>query len=44
LAVSLSLAVFFDAKARREELWLRQQFPDYDRYARQVRRFIPWVY
>ncbi|HZL42240.1 MAG TPA: isoprenylcysteine carboxylmethyltransferase family protein [Verrucomicrobiae bacterium] len=44
LAASLVMAVFFDAKARREEHWLRQQFPDYDRYAQQVRRFIPWVY
>jgi protein-S-isoprenylcysteine O-methyltransferase Ste14 len=44
LAASLALAVFFDAKARREERWLRQQFPDYDRYAQRVRRFIPWVY
>ena len=44
LAASLALAVFFDAKARREERWLRQQFPDYDCYAQHVRRFIPWVY
>lgn len=44
LAASLVLAVFFDAKARREERWLRQQFPNYDRYAQRVRRFIPWIY
>jgi protein-S-isoprenylcysteine O-methyltransferase Ste14 len=44
LAASLALALFFDAKARREERWLRQQFPDYDRYAQHVRRFIPWIY
>ena len=44
LAASLALAVFFDAKARREERWLRQQFPDYNHYARRVRRFIPWIY
>ena len=44
LAAALALAVFFDAKARREERWLRQQFPDYCRYAQQVRRFIPWIY
>ena len=44
LAVSLALAVFFDAKARHEERWLRQQFPDYLRYERRVRRFIPWIY
>ncbi|MCI0537486.1 MAG: isoprenylcysteine carboxylmethyltransferase family protein, partial [Verrucomicrobiales bacterium] len=44
LAVSLLLALFFDAKARHEERWLRQQFPDYARYEQRVRRFIPWIY
>lgn len=44
LAASLVLAVFFDAKARREERWLREQFPDYDCYAQRVRRFIPGIY
>lgn len=44
LAVSLGLGVFFDAKARHEELWLRQQFPEYEGYERRVRRFIPWIY
>ena len=44
LAVSLVLAIFFDAKARHEENWLRQKFPDYAGYAQKVCRFIPWVY
>ena len=44
LAVSLLLALFFDAKARHEERWLRQQFPDYACYEQRVRRFIPWIY
>jgi protein-S-isoprenylcysteine O-methyltransferase Ste14 len=44
LAVSLLLAFFFDAKARHEECWLRQQFPGYAGYERRVRRFIPWIY
>jgi protein-S-isoprenylcysteine O-methyltransferase Ste14 len=44
LAVSLVLAIFFDAKARHEERWLRQQFPEYADYERCVRRFIPWIY
>ena len=44
LAVSLVLGVFFGAKARHEECWLRQQFPDYAGYERRVRRFIPWIY
>ena len=41
---SLALAIFFDAKARKEERHLRIQFPDYADYERRVRRFIPWVY
>ena len=44
LTVSLCLAVFFDAKARHEERWLRQKFPKYAGYERRVRRFIPWIY
>ena len=44
LVASVALGVFFDAKARHEERWLRQQFPDYAGYERQVRRFIPWIY
>jgi len=44
LVVSLALAFFFDAKARHEERWLRQQFADYAGYERRVRRFIPWIY
>jgi protein-S-isoprenylcysteine O-methyltransferase Ste14 len=44
LAVALVLAIFFDAKARWEERWLRQKFQDYADYERRVRRFIPWIY
>ena len=44
LAAALALAPLFDAKARREERWLREQFPEYATYERRVRRFIPWVY
>jgi protein-S-isoprenylcysteine O-methyltransferase Ste14 len=44
IAASVVLAVFFDAKARREERWMRRQFPDYARYEQRVRRFIPWIY
>jgi protein-S-isoprenylcysteine O-methyltransferase Ste14 len=44
LGVALALGVFFDAKARREERWLRAQFCDYAEYARRVCRFVPWVY
>jgi protein-S-isoprenylcysteine O-methyltransferase Ste14 len=44
LATSLILAKFFDAKARHEERWLRQKYPEYASYERRVRRFIPWIY
>lgn len=32
------LALFFDRKARREEQWLREQYPGYDAYTERVRR------
>jgi len=44
LLAGLALALLFDGKARREEHWLRQQFPEYSAYERKVRRFVPWVY
>jgi protein-S-isoprenylcysteine O-methyltransferase Ste14 len=44
LLAGLALAPLFDAKARHEERWLRQQFPEYADYERRVRRFIPWIY
>lgn len=44
LIASLAMGVFLDAKARHEEQWLREQFPDYTAYEQRVRRFIPWIY
>jgi protein-S-isoprenylcysteine O-methyltransferase Ste14 len=44
LVAALALAPLFDAKARREERWLRERFPEYSAYEQRVRRFIPWVY
>ncbi len=44
LAATLALSVYFDAKARREELALRRRFPAYADYQRRVRRFVPWIY
>ena len=44
LLAALALAPLFDAKARREERWLRQKFPEYAGYERRVRRFVPWIY
>jgi protein-S-isoprenylcysteine O-methyltransferase Ste14 len=44
LLAALALGPFFDAKARREERWLRQKFAKYSDYEKKVRRFVPWVY
>jgi protein-S-isoprenylcysteine O-methyltransferase Ste14 len=44
LLAALALAPLFDAKARHEERWLRQEFPEYSSYEQRVRRFVPWIY
>jgi len=36
--------VFLDAKARSEEVRLREKFSSYGAYADKVKRIIPWVY
>jgi len=41
---SLGVLVFFRLKSAREEVWLRQRYPGYDEYARNVRRLIPFLY
>ena len=39
------LALLFDLKARREEAWLIERFPEYAAYrAHTPRRFVPWLY
>jgi protein-S-isoprenylcysteine O-methyltransferase Ste14 len=42
LVAAAFLIPFFLAKARREERWLRETFPEYADYERQVRGFVPW--
>ncbi|HEY0847213.1 MAG TPA: isoprenylcysteine carboxylmethyltransferase family protein [Noviherbaspirillum sp.] len=44
MALTVVLFVFFDRKARREEQWLMEKYPDYAAYRRRVRRLIPWIY
>ncbi len=44
LILSMLLCVILDAKARLEERWLKEKFPDYTDYTKRVRRFVPWVY
>jgi protein-S-isoprenylcysteine O-methyltransferase Ste14 len=41
---ALTLAVFFDLKSRREEIWLAERFPDYLDYRNRTRRLLPWLY
>jgi len=41
---TLLLLGLFDLKARREERFLAERFPDYAGYQKRVRRLIPWVY
>jgi protein-S-isoprenylcysteine O-methyltransferase Ste14 len=38
LVVGLVALQYFDAKARAEERWLMERYPEYQRYARYVRR------
>jgi protein-S-isoprenylcysteine O-methyltransferase Ste14 len=38
LIVGLAARQYFEAKARAEEVWLRDRYPDYRRYALTVRR------
>jgi protein-S-isoprenylcysteine O-methyltransferase Ste14 len=44
LALTAVLIFFFDLKSRQEEAWLRQRYPAYATYQKQVRKLIPWIY
>lgn len=44
LLFTAALAVVLDLKARREEIWLRQQYAGYADYAARTKKFIPLVY
>lgn len=41
---AIALFIFFDAKARKEEVWLTEKFPLYANYRISVKKLIPWVY
>jgi protein-S-isoprenylcysteine O-methyltransferase Ste14 len=44
-AFTILLAAFFELKARREERWLVERYPEYEAYrARTRRRFVPWLF
>jgi protein-S-isoprenylcysteine O-methyltransferase Ste14 len=44
LALTAVLGLLLDQKARREEAWLAQRFPEYGEYRQRVRKLIPWLY
>jgi len=44
LASALLAFLFFDAKASREERWLRERYADYAAYSRRTRKLIPFIY
>lgn len=44
LAASAVLFLFFDFKARAEERWLKEKYPDYEVYKTKVKKLIPWIY
>jgi protein-S-isoprenylcysteine O-methyltransferase Ste14 len=44
LVGSIVLFVFFDAKSRKEEVWLTDKFSDYSNYSISVKKLIPWIY
>jgi protein-S-isoprenylcysteine O-methyltransferase Ste14 len=44
LLLALILFVFFDLKARREERWLQEKYPEYASYKTRVKKLIPWIY
>jgi protein-S-isoprenylcysteine O-methyltransferase Ste14 len=42
--LSLVLLLWFDLKARREEQWLAERYPEYKTYQTRVRKLIPFLY
>ena len=44
LAYSICLFLFFDIKARREEVWLTERFSSYKEYQARVKKLIPGIY
>lgn len=43
-AAAVALCLFMDVKARREEAWLLERYPEYAAYRLHTRRFLPGVY
>lgn len=41
---TIFLGIILDVKSRREEVWLKEKYPDYTSYQQQVKKFIPGIY
>ncbi|MGL5060363.1 MAG: methyltransferase family protein [Microcoleus sp.] len=44
LVATAILLIFFDIKARREENWLSEKYPEYLEYRQRVKKLIPGIY
>ena len=44
LIATAILFIFFDTKARREEAWLTEKYPEYSDYQQRVKKLIPGLY
>ena len=44
LVGSIVLFVFFDAKSRKEEVWMTENFPDHVNLSVSVNKLTPWIY
>lgn len=44
VALSLLVFIFFDRKARREEIWLVERYAGYRAYQQRVRKLLPLIY
>ncbi len=44
IALAILLFIWFDLKARREEKWLVEKYPNYRAYQARVKKLIPFLY
>jgi protein-S-isoprenylcysteine O-methyltransferase Ste14 len=44
LVGAIAFFLFFNAKAKREEIWLTEKYPDYSDYQQSVKKLIPGIY
>jgi protein-S-isoprenylcysteine O-methyltransferase Ste14 len=44
IGYAVILFIFLDFKSRREEIWLKERFSNYNDYQKRVRKLIPFIY